>query len=394
MDDAADIYICTAGEFVLLRSSDPSSSINGLLCAVVGIKKAKVEMSVVSCVATICVTPSEIIDIGECGDYAYEIDDEIDSEYRNYCAGRMSGSHKRNVHVLTHSEHFDDKLFESKKCFYEGLFQTAIEITAIVANESSNPLALGKCFELAYRSSVALGNFEEAQQFAKQWIHLNSTSVVAMCAMGDVLASDMQYSEASQWYSRALNLDPLSPFPRHSQAKLMYSQGLTFNHDECLGQLIACVTSCRLTDSDYSPELAVEVYISIAEMFNNLGSNVELQMKALLRAVNIARSCGALQERYTASVVGMKAISRELQNVQVRVKAAEAFFVLGNLLQTLGRNIVDNGKPYARAEVTGAAAGYFQGALGAFEMSNKLTRGSNELYRTALQNMGALSLVR
>ena len=94
-----------------------------------------------------------------------------------------------------------------------------------------------------------------------------------------------------------------------------------------------------------------------------------------------------------STVVGMKAVARELQNAQVRAKAAEAFFALGALLQSLGQsvsNIVSESMMQASqigAPNMTSGIGYMRGAFAAYYMCNSLTGANNAQYRTALENI-------
>lgn len=382
---------------MVVKSVDPLNQSTGLLCIVDGIKKAKIQLSVLPCTTRrkISVAPEEIIDSGEYGDDENETSDDIDAAYKDFSAGKSDVLSRQISNIAQQSENaaLADRYYDAMKMYYEGLFERSIEIASEVARDCPNQTQKGSCYALAYRCSLALSNKEQANQFAFQSVSYNNDSVSALCDMGDVCLQMEQLAQSSTWYSRALDTDPRSPVARYSMARLLHHQGHAYR-EECIRHLVACVTSCRQADEDCTPEKLTGMYISVAEMLNNLGCDAELCTKALLRAVNFARNCGALKEGRPFTVVGTKSIARELQNFQVRVKAAEAFFALGNLLRSLGQAVHathnQNSSPRDSLQNTvsnGVGAGYMQGAFGAYFMSNSLTGGSNVLYRSHMEDI-------
>lgn len=272
-----------------------------------------------------------------------------------------------------------DNYYQASKYYYEGSFQQSLELTVGTMDGCSNPRMRGHVLALATRCCLAIGDIEQAHQYANAHMHIAVDSVAALCGVGEVCLQAKQIPEALAWFARAVSLDVLNPVPRMHLAQVQL-QNPTMR-TECIAHLHACVTSCRITDGEYPPEQAIAMYLSVAEMLGTLGCVPELRIKALLRAVNVARLIGALQERRVSTVFGVKSIVRELQNVQVRAKAAEAFQTLGNLLQLLCP---------AAPSLLSSSEGYMQGAFAAYHMSNVLTDGNNVVYRSSLENISQI----
>lgn len=415
-----DIYICFPGELVVYQPHALDDQNAGLLCTVKGIKNGKVELTVCpNSNANILAQPCDLIECGDYGSDLFDVKDEVSSLYDGYdessCMDLEDMPHEETITTLkTPNMEIETALYY----YFSKSYVQAYDCLNLVPESASgdNTLYLAKCME-------QLGDMERALHYFTSSYHASGgISAYKACCISMCFQKIGNAVEAWSWCQRALQSNPQSPLPRYVAARLLYLEVDT-HRTECLDQIHSCVLHCPVLDIEQFPSEALEMWIDIARMTENLQCDSKVQIRAWLRAIGVCRSAGVLTPRDDSSPGPIN--RRTAEAAAMRIGACTALYELGRLLETLAIALVTSrpstaaarpaqslsssrtgssggskprkglkldGPANARAAASASPAipagwGYVRGAYAAYFLCNEVGKGANREHRKALTSI-------
>jgi tetratricopeptide (TPR) repeat protein len=424
-----EIYVCFPGEYVLYKGDGRGNASVGLLCRVECIKRGKVQLTEIHSGREILSSPHQFID---CGEYGIEEEDpecfDMECDADDDCMfldGASDDGDNDAVNSSTTSPADEEHTFlQGKSLFLSKQYAAAYVVL-------SNLFQIAQCTRnrvqtarMAASCAAVDGHFESALAILMQCAGAEPTNIPLVCSIGKVYEDSGRMDEALAWYQRARAEDALSAAPAYYLANILLRHDRTAHAAQFLALLTSCCMECRQIDPLQSPAEATSMYLHVADILHSLGGSVELRLRALLRAINIARHNGALSQvpsQLPAAGLFTAASVQQMEALQLRGLACDALYALGQTLEGTGMRMIadylqalpsnrsfssageeswqtiQKGSSAPKTKRAKAAApeesapgmGYLGGALGAYEMCRGLNVNADtaQLYAEAVERM-------
>jgi hypothetical protein len=371
MDDH-DIYICIPGEYVLYLL-DVDSSLNGSVCIIDGIKNGKIAFQIIGTSLVKLGIPSNFVDSCE---YGHDPDDTMDTGSEDDAMEDLGDETididfpKERPAEQVPRDNSEDILAEY--LMLNGACEEALDVylskvAALESQPQSTHFALlpvlkrlRLCYTNAAQCAGYLGHTDRMIELLMKGAGKLPCDAVLMCKVGKALADAGHDDNAWSWFQRASQNDAFSPVPQYYMATILFSAENDGSKTQCLHHLVQCCTYCRQRDDNQSAAEAIAMFVAIADMLHKLQTaDPRMCFRALLRAINIARICGALQDiphlpvvptsfstgtGTSGSIAGnisqadAKAAICTFRLLEARRAASEAFFQLGARLESVARS--------------------------------------------------------
>lgn len=411
MDDD-DIYICFPGELVVYLPVNRFDQNAGLLCTVKGIKKGKVELSIVATDAAILANPNDIIESGDYGSDMYDASTEINQIYDCYNdSGEMDQCELEPQPDQAENDNTGVAGFENMfSHYFRGNFSLALEQLNFLSggDEAKKLLYVGKCTQ-------QLGDQEQALHFLMLAFNSSHTDdLYIVCCISELYFRLRNIQEAWAWCERALQINDESALPHFLAARLLHTEGGN-RAAECINQLQICILHCPVNSIDQLSIEVVEMWLDVARIAQAMNCDAQLCIRAWLRAVGVARSMNALSiPQISSSSAALAATGRTGELDSIRPAACSALFELGKYLESLAPPSLVDDKATATTRLTSSTSkkrrqlksavafaaeqvaassvaptlppgwGYMRGAYSSYYLCNIVNANSNPVHRNAL----------
>ena len=340
----SEIYICSAGEYVILRTEGKNC---GMLCKVLGIKSGKIHLVSLATNSEVLAVPTELIEGGEYDGSEEEVEDVDEDE--NMDDGDYDNEIDTDTFIIaqTSSDTPNQQFLIAMTQYYAMSYSVALSLfQRLIANsEGLNSKEKQKVFMLAAECAHHLEAGELQLALLTQYFNSNSTCTFTMCSIGHLYETRGQFDVAINWYNQAQCTDSYCSIPSFYIANMLFIQDGLQRKQDCLTLLYRCCTQCRLLTVNQGVFNAIRMYIRIAELIQLLEGDVTLTFRALLRAINISRHNGAETVDPTRTISSTVWTAKDIHNFerrQLRTLECQAFYALGQVLERVGMHHILN----------------------------------------------------